>query len=870
MVFYDNRRRRHRAQKPKTTPKSLQDLPDELHLKILEQVPIVGVLKLRETSKAFVGVCSDALRARVKVLYIHPSPSSVRKAITICQSDLSSEIQEICFVSKIMWQIIRQRESAGRRPQAIHLASSWPFLTAQQDKPSSQDECFPGATFSDAYSFLLSTLAGLPKVRAFSFTDTCDRPGFNMLPKTRIQEYAEAIQPVVLSKEKRAESKLYHHREPAPSDKLYRFMDADAVLSILSHPEIQLTKLRVTDELPYADAITNRCTIKGIRNSSEYSICQAKLQHLTTIELHCNTGWDRTSWQQTCHSILSLAAPNLQSLKLAFQHNAAVKRPRADLGLLTILAGLEFPSLTHLELTALQPIHRNRRHYRPICQDFDFVQFLTAHSAKLRTLHFSNVLFASATTPRPLLHQIRDVIELCGELGMGLSWIVNYFTHDPRCDVMNAPSGASCSHHCFTYCPTSHGAGFLTQFETLAIELGVVKDEKTSTWDFAKVDWEEVYDRGIGANDHTNDELTDDQHASEMDDMGLALLHPTPLPVHHSESSTLASENALSYALAPPQAHNMARKKRAADSDESAPRKKAKATTNTAETTKPSDATTLRTTRSMKRTNTVAARQAVLQTNELLDAILVNLPMKQLFVAQRVCKRFKAVIAATPAIQEKMFLRSKKEEDLEVWTMLGPERKCTPLAFNPMLVPDQSDWYEAMSSGEAIESWLNDPTLLRDQTRKSFLHLYITNPPCRKADVWLVAEYGSHSSGDRALLKYGFYVPIHVELEHGLTFKDLLDAAMNKRASWRGFAGWRKGEMSVDLDLNNKTIGQVVDRLEGYFGRAMFVHLNVKVPNAITPGLDDWTKVRAGSWEGGRVEQANLRRTGWSMDGVQR
>lgn len=72
-----------------------------------------------------------------------------------------------------------------------------------------------------------------------------------------------------------------------------------------------------------------------------------------------------------------------------------------------------------------------------------------------------------------------------------------------------------------------------------------------------------------------------------------------------------------------------------------------------------------RATRSM---TTDAARQAVLQTDELLDAILVNLSMQQLFVIQRVSKRFKAVIAATPAIQEKMFLRPSKGP-AETWTI---------------------------------------------------------------------------------------------------------------------------------------------------------------------------------------------------------
>jgi hypothetical protein len=51
-----------------------------------------------------------------------------------------------------------------------------------------------------------------------------------------------------------------------------------------------------------------------------------------------------------------------------------------------------------------------------------------------------------------------------------------------------------------------------------------------------------------------------------------------------------------------------------------------------------------------------ACRRA-LQTTELLENILVHLPVKDLFVHQRVSKRFQATIAESLAIQRKMFLR---------------------------------------------------------------------------------------------------------------------------------------------------------------------------------------------------------------------
>lgn len=478
MVFFNIRKRRGRPAPQKPKPTSFATLPDELHLKILDQVSTSDVLKLRATSKVFVGVCSDVIRTRLKVLYVHPSTSSLRKAIKICQTDLASKVEEICFLNKIMWHTICQQQMADRHLEGIDIAATWPVPVPKQIKaPRKVDRTFHHGSFALAHHDLLSALANLPAVRAFSFADTCDRPGFNMLPRSRI------LQPVVLSREYKAESKLYHRRTPTPVTKRDNFTDSEAVLSILSHPKIHLTKLRITDELPYSDEVTDRCT--KLNSHRAFAICQAKLSHLTSIELHINTGWDRTSWQETCHAILSLAAPKLQYLKLAFQHNASIRRTRTEISLFAIFAGLEFPSLTHLDLTALYPKPERGRHYRPIIQDFDMITFLTTHSTSIRTLHFSNILFSDSTTPRPLLQQTRELLRLCAVLRVGLTWIVNFFTHDPRCEAF-LEQAARCQNECHAYSLAPQGLVWLGDVRALAEEVGVGLDEERGVWDFGR------------------------------------------------------------------------------------------------------------------------------------------------------------------------------------------------------------------------------------------------------------------------------------------------------------------------------------------------------------------------------------------------
>lgn len=59
------------------------------------------------------------------------------------------------------------------------------------------------------------------------------------------------------------------------------------------------------------------------------------------------------------------------------------------------------------------------------------------------------------------------------------------------------------------------------------------------------------------------------------------------------------------------------------------------------------------------------SRQAVFQTTELLENILVHLPMRDILVTQRVCQKFDAVIKGSVSIQQKLF--SRPYEKGELW-----------------------------------------------------------------------------------------------------------------------------------------------------------------------------------------------------------
>ncbi|GAB7323675.1 hypothetical protein MBLNU13_g07152t1 [Cladosporium sp. NU13] len=69
-----------------------------------------------------------------------------------------------------------------------------------------------------------------------------------------------------------------------------------------------------------------------------------------------------------------------------------------------------------------------------------------------------------------------------------------------------------------------------------------------------------------------------------------------------------------------------------------------------------------------------ALYHAVLDTTELLECVLSHLPSKQIFGVQRLARLWKDVIARSPAIQEKLFLKLQNKP-AELWGLLECARR---------------------------------------------------------------------------------------------------------------------------------------------------------------------------------------------------
>lgn len=207
---------------------------------------------------------------------------------------------------------------------------------------------------------------------------------------------------------------------------------------------------------------------------------------------------------------------------------------------------------------------------------------------------------------------------------------------------------------------------------------------------------------------------------------------------------------------------------------------------------------------------TDAARQAVLNTNELLERIILHLPMKNIFAIQRVCQRFKAVIATSPDIQTKLFLRLRNEPE-ENWTLNADESRGNvatpddiyfrkvddeelhvlrhrPVRLNPLLDLVTFDDYRWAANHRILLNHNKSEFAQMGfsqghfDSEASFLKMYITDPPCRMASARIIAQFVFDPEGIESTR--GAVSTELVQSDQGLTIGDVVLARGNVLMDW--------------------------------------------------------------------------------------
>jgi len=390
MVFQHSKKRHGAKPEQPGTKANFTDVPDELLLHMIHRTDITAVLRLRETSKFFVDACTEVIRDKLKILYVHPSPSSVQRAISICKSDLGTDVEEVCFVS----------QSPDPFPDATAKGACFPWPSHKSENgrvPFSdfaRERGLGNVAFTKSYHELFSSLARLGRLQAFSFQESCDRPGLNMHSAQRLSDWVQTIVPdPLVNRDRRAENALYKLKVNYVQKKSFVFLDIDALQAVLNYPGFNFTRMKLGHDLPE----------KPSENPSDTGLSFGidRLLTLTRLDLLATTYWKSPQWHLLCCELIQSTAPTLVELRLGIRH-AELFNMREEFSMITLthlLQGkdsatkyLGLPKLEQLEFYRMSARTQTRPLPHLMVQWFDLETFLANHCSRLRFLRLDEIV----------------------------------------------------------------------------------------------------------------------------------------------------------------------------------------------------------------------------------------------------------------------------------------------------------------------------------------------------------------------------------------------------------------------------------------------------------------------------------------------
>jgi hypothetical protein len=263
-----------------------------------------------------------------------------------------------------------------------------------------------------------------------------------------------------------------------------------------------------------------------------------------------------------------------------------------------------------------------------------------------------------------------------------------------------------------------------------------------------------------------------------------------------------------------------------------------------------------------------------LEIPEVLENILVRLPILDLFVHQRVSKHFQATIVKSPSIQRKMFLKLS-DTPQEYWRYVCTYKRgakhvhldtlafevadptmttardgglTTPVALNPILEVFSTSIrskrtgirrkYLNFSRHEHVR--LEAPEQSVVGRHSSLLAMYISDPPCKAARVSVtltikttrtskLPQYRPHSLCSEAIM---------VQSAIGLKLSDLWDAAMNAPGDYR---------LECQYGIIRSTpVARLRDVLTKLRESSIVLSgtLDIELSDVVVPTAEEWEAVR--------------------------
>ena len=259
-------------------------------------------------------------------------------------------------------------------------------------------------------------------------------------------------------------------------------------------------------------------------------------------------------------------------------------------------------------------------------------------------------------------------------------------------------------------------------------------------------------------------------------------------------------------------------------------------------------------------------RQAVFNTAELLEQILLDLPFKNIFSSQRVSRQFRDCIISSGTIQQKLFLQPSKTprtmwklcptlcdgnqrrrweipdnahwsicDATETLSATEETRSVVPARLNPLL--SLLFQYETsvtrhwdVASGERVR--LNLDLSIRGNPSRQ--QTYFSDPPCQSVTVDMDWRLGKQSkvTGYR---HYELYDP------DGVTLCAAVKALLSEKdtISFDAARSWNIAKETT-LDTVLKDLGESRSRKAVLTGRRSYFQLK----GIVVPTEEEWTSVR--------------------------
>jgi len=275
-------------------------------------------------------------------------------------------------------------------------------------------------------------------------------------------------------------------------------------------------------------------------------------------------------------------------------------------------------------------------------------------------------------------------------------------------------------------------------------------------------------------------------------------------------------------------------------------------------------------------------RRAALNLTEILENVLSFLPPRMLFGVQRVSRLWKSTIAASPPIQEKMFLRVRTKTP-EIWMLTNPKippqdwhlgkerpgldrkfrmvsetemrsgagqsrrlrRLFTPVTLNSFLHSRQGDIASEWIDSRSHIFWATLVPTAKFAQHNSFRDTYLTDPPCREVSVYM--NYEAHPSPPMLCAVVGH---VQIESDKPLTLGDIIDQTLASPDTWlrMGTPPGTSRRPSFDTSISGNsgpTLAQQIEKLEKRHNcsivlrdqKAMGLHLRLSLPETIVRPL---------------------------------